>query len=57
MLHVRLPTASFGQRAERHLFLVEVEVHNEVYDACDVCCVTLGSLVLNKYLLKCENMK
>lgn len=32
MLHVRLPTASFGQRAEHHLFLVEVEVHNKVYD-------------------------
>ncbi len=32
MLHVRLPAASFGQRAEHHLFLVEGEVHNEVHD-------------------------
>lgn len=36
MLHLRLPTASFGQRAERHLFLVEVEVHNEVYDVREI---------------------
>lgn len=40
MLHVRLPTASYGRKAERQLFLVEVEVQKDYYVRV-IYCVTL----------------